>query len=288
MDGNLGAADRSAAIVTIDPRTGYIKAMASSSRYGDSKFNLAAQGHRQAGSTFKVMVLMAALRRGVDPNSTTYTSRPLQAGWLPAAPDYAVHTYGNTYAGRINLVKATLKSDNSVYAQLDARRRPRGGAPDRVRHGHQDPPHALPGRGPRRPDPRRLPARDGQRVLDDRRRRLAPQRRSRSRKVTFPDGHIDDLGKPRKHRAFSDGVTYEATKILEQNVKAGTGFPNATQIGCPAAGKTGTTDNFTDAWFVGFTPQPDDRRSGSATRRRARRCRASPAARSRPSSGAST
>ena len=49
-------------------------------------------------------------------------------------------------------------------------------------------------------------------------------------------------------------MTYEATKILEQNVKAGTGFPNATQIGCPAAGKTGTTDNFTDAWFVGFTP----------------------------------
>jgi penicillin-binding protein 1A len=74
------------------------------------------------------------------------------------------------------------------------------------------------------------------------------------RKVTFPDGHVDDLGKPRRHRAFSDGVTYEATKILEQNVKSGTGFPNATQIGCPAAGKTGTTDNFTDAWFVGFTP----------------------------------
>jgi penicillin-binding protein 1A len=74
------------------------------------------------------------------------------------------------------------------------------------------------------------------------------------RKVTFPDHHVDNLGKPRRHRAFSDGVTYEATKILEQNVKAGTGFPNATQIGCPAAGKTGTTDNFTDAWFVGFTP----------------------------------
>jgi penicillin-binding protein 1A len=74
------------------------------------------------------------------------------------------------------------------------------------------------------------------------------------RKVTFPDHHVDNLGKPRQHRAFSDGVTAEATKILEQNVKSGTGFPNATQIGCPAAGKTGTTDNFTDAWFVGFTP----------------------------------
>src|SRR6478735_10952832 len=69
-NGQLGAPDRSGAIVTIDPRTGYIRAMASSSSYGDSKFNLAAQGHRQAGSTFKVMVLMTALRRGVDPNTT--------------------------------------------------------------------------------------------------------------------------------------------------------------------------------------------------------------------------
>ena len=88
MDGRLGAPDRSAAIVTIDPTTGWIKAMASSSRYGDSKFNLAAQGHRQAGSTFKVMVLMTALERGVSPSSTTYTSRPLPPGWLPADPTY--------------------------------------------------------------------------------------------------------------------------------------------------------------------------------------------------------
>jgi penicillin-binding protein 1A len=253
MDGKLGAADRSAAIVTIDPRTGYIKAMASSSKYGDSKFNLAAQGHRQAGSTFKVMVLMAALRRGVDPNATSYTSRPLQAGWLPAAPDYAVHTYGNTYAGRINLVRATLKSDNSVYAQLDA-----DVGPDAVRRtaydmGIKTRLHAYPAEG-----------------LGGLTRGVSPLEMANAystiasggwrhrpiaiRKVTFPDGHVDNLGKPRKHRAFSDGVTYEATKILEQNVKQGTGFPNATQVGCPAAGKTGTTDNFTDAWFVGFTP----------------------------------
>ena len=61
--------------MTIDPHTGYIRAMASSSRYGESKFNLAAQGHRQPGSTFKVMVLMAALRRGVDPEPHDATSR---------------------------------------------------------------------------------------------------------------------------------------------------------------------------------------------------------------------
>src|SRR3954469_15181518 len=253
MDGKLGAADRSAAIVTIDPRTGYIKAMASSSRYGDSKFNLAAQGHRQAGSTFKVMVLMAALRRGVNPNTTTYQSRPLAAGWLPAAPDYSVHTYGNTYAGRINLVKATLKSDNSVYAQLDA-----DVGPDAVRRtaydmGIKTRLHAYPAEGlgglTRGVSP--LEMANAYSTIAARGWRHRP---IAIRKVTFPDGHVDNLGRPRRHRAFSDGVTYEATKILEQNVKAGTGFPNATQIGCPAAGKTGTTDNFTDAWFVGFTP----------------------------------
>ena len=59
----------------------------------------------------------------------------------------------------------------------------------------------------------------------------------------------------RVHRvkAFSDGVTYEATKILEDNITGGTG--THAQIGCPAGGKTGTTDKNIDAWFVGFTPR---------------------------------
>ena len=54
-------------------------------------------------------------------------------------------------------------------------------------------------------------------------------------------------------KAFSDGVTYEATKILEQNIQGGTG--THANIGCPAGGKTGTTDKNIDAWFVGFTPR---------------------------------
>jgi len=63
--------DPASAIVSIDPQTGYIRAMASSGKYGNNKFNYAAQGHRQPGSTAKVWVLMTALRRGVDPQSTT-------------------------------------------------------------------------------------------------------------------------------------------------------------------------------------------------------------------------
>ena len=72
-------------------------------------------------------------------------------------------------------------------------------------------------------------------------------------KVEFPDGKTDDLGKPKRKRVFTDGQAYEVTKILKQNVTGGTG--TRAQIGCPAAGKTGTTDAFNDAWFVGYTPK---------------------------------
>jgi penicillin-binding protein 1A len=75
-------------------------------------------------------------------------------------------------------------------------------------------------------------------------------------KVTFEGQHRSELPRRwRVHRTkvFEDGVTYEATKILEANIQGGTG--THANIGCPAGGKTGTTDNNTDAWFVGFTPK---------------------------------
>jgi penicillin-binding protein 1A len=71
-------------------------------------------------------------------------------------------------------------------------------------------------------------------------------------KVEFPDGKSDNLGEVKGNRVMTDGQAYEVTKVLKANVQGGTGV-NA-NYGCPAAGKTGTTDNFTDAWFVGFEP----------------------------------
>ena len=79
------------------------------------------------------------------------------------------------------------------------------------------------------------------------------------KRIVFPDGHAEQ-GKslPKRFRVkrtkvFTDGVAAKATEILQQNMIGGTG--TRAQIGCPAAGKTGTTDNNTDAWFVGFTPR---------------------------------
>jgi penicillin-binding protein 1A len=73
------------------------------------------------------------------------------------------------------------------------------------------------------------------------------------KKVVFPEGNVDELGEPDRRRVFSDGVAYEVTQILEDNVDEGTG--TAAQTSCTyIAGKTGTTDDFNDAMFIGYTP----------------------------------
>ncbi len=110
--------DPSSAFVSIDPRNGWIRAMVSSSSYDSSQFNLAAQGHRQPGSTFKTFVLTTALKQGVDPYSTYYVSKPLSIDtgrW----GHWDVHTADEGYLGSVNLQQATVASDNTVFAQLD-------------------------------------------------------------------------------------------------------------------------------------------------------------------------
>jgi len=85
--------DPASAIVTINPHNGDIEAMAESESYEKSQYNLAADGHRQPGSTFKAIDLADALSRGVDPNSTVYVSHTLEPGWLASEPKYKVETF---------------------------------------------------------------------------------------------------------------------------------------------------------------------------------------------------
>jgi len=243
--------DPAAALVSIDPHNGHILAMATSEQYANSKFNLAAQGKRQPGSTFKVMALMAAIRRGIDPNTTSYVSRRLlfrDPKWGPID----VQTDDHQYSGRTTLFKALVKSDNTVYMQLGLDLGPeavRDTAYDMGITSHLDayPSIALGGltRGVSPLEMTRAYT-----TLNTGGYRIRPVAVT---KVVFPDGHVDtSLGRQERKSIFTDGQTYEAIKAMEANIDQGTG--TAAKIQCPAAGKTGTTSNFTDAWFDGFTP----------------------------------
>ncbi len=242
--------DPSSAIVSIDPRTGYIKAMASSGTYNDRTFNLAAQGHRQPGSAFKTMVLTTAIRKGYNPKSTRYSSKPLNLN-VPGYGPWQVKTYDGSYGGTMDLVQGTLKSDNTVYAQLILDVGPKAVRETARLMGIKTKLDGLPaeGLGGLRLGVSPLEMSNAYATLAAGGMRADPKAIS---KVEFADGKSDKLGKPKRKRVFGDGVALEVTKILEQNVKSGTGTKAG--IGCPAAGKTGTTDNFNDAWFVGYTP----------------------------------
>lgn len=242
--------DPSSAVVTIDTSNGYIRAMASNQNYRSQKFNLAVQGHRQPGSAFKTMALTEAMRRGVDPDSTYYESKKLNIP-IPGYGNWEVSTYDNSYGGRMSLARATLKSDNTVFAQLSLDLGPKRIADTAHDLGIKTELEGVPSEtlGGLRDGVSPLEIANAYATLAAGGLRCEP---IPIKNVEFPDDKTEQWGNPKCKQAITDGEAYEVTKILEKNVEGGTG--TGAQIGCPLAGKTGTTDNFNDAWFIGYTP----------------------------------
>jgi penicillin-binding protein 1A len=249
--------DPAAALVSIDPSNGHIVAMAQSTQYGSAPgqttFNYATQANRQTGSSFKPFVLMTMIHDyDGDPNTTYYTSKYLAAGWLPGYPTYSVQTAEQSYQGTISVTKAMTVSDNTVFAQLGVDLGM--DKVDRIAHemGITSPLYGNPSEaiGGLRVGVSPLQMSDAYSTLANGGAHIAPTIISR---VVFPNGHIDNLGMPKPKRVFTDGEAYAADQVLKTVITSGTG--TAANYGCPAAGKTGTTSNYTDAWFVGYTPK---------------------------------
>jgi penicillin-binding protein 1A len=243
--------DPASALVSIDPRNGDIRAMVSSTHYAESQFNLAAQGHRQPGSTFKAFVLTTALKQGVDPYTTYYTSKPLDLN-LPRWGHWEVHTADEGYQGTVNLQQATVTSDNTVFAQLDLDVGPEAVAQTAKSMGITTHLDGIPaeGIGGLRLGVSPLELTDAYATLASGGVHHPPVSIT---KVTFPSGRVDRPQKPDPERVLSRPVAWQVTRLLHDNITEGTG--TAAYTGCPGqAGKTGTTDEYTDAWFSGYQP----------------------------------
>jgi penicillin-binding protein 1A len=243
--------DPSSALVSIDPRNGQIRAMATSSNYAETQFNLAAQGRRQPGSTFKAFVLTTAIKQGIDPYTTYYTSKPLDLD-LPKWGHWTVHTADEGYQGTINLQQATVTSDNTVFAQLDLDVGPKSVAQTAKSMGITTPLDGIPaeGIGGLRLGVTPLELTDAYATLASGGIHHDPVA---VEKVTFPDGKVDHPQPADPKRVLPEPVAYEVTKLLHDNITEGTG--TAAYTGCAGqAGKTGTTDEYTDAWFSGYQP----------------------------------
>ena len=255
--------DPAAAVISIDPRTGAIRAMAAVvPGRRNNQFNLLTQARRQSGSTFKTFVLTAAVDRKIDPLNTYYVSAPFtyaptDDGSCEDETWWCVKTYDSSYYGWSSIRNATLRSDNSVFAQLTLDVTPKRVAEVARRMGVRTPLDVngayVPamGLGSIAVSPLDMASAYATLAAGG-----VYARPTAIRRVVLPGGRQDTTagwGKPRRTRVLPDGVAWEVTQILEENVRYGTGT-RARLSDRSVAGKTGTTDEHADAWFIGYTP----------------------------------
>jgi penicillin-binding protein 1A len=254
--------DPAAALIAINPGNGAIRAMAAvTPGKRKNQYNLATQGQRQAGSTFKTFVLTAGISQGMNPDSTTYVSAPFtwapnpnvsceqQQGWCP------LETYGHTYLGSVSVTRATLASDNTVYGQLTLDVGPERVVETARKLGIRESPlKAVPsiGLGSIEVTPLEMASAYATVAAGG-----VYSKPFAIRRVVFANGKQDTVagwGKAQRERVIPDWVAAEVTRILEENHRYGTGSLAGSYFYSPAAGKTGTTENSADAWYCGITP----------------------------------
>jgi penicillin-binding protein 1A len=251
--------DPSTAIVALDPKTGFIKALVGGRDFQKQKYNLAVQGRRQPGSAFKTFVLVAALSKGISPTRTYNGGSPRiipivgkdeRGNWW-RGEDWVVRNYGGQSYGSLTVREATIKSVNAVYAQLIMDVGPKNVVKIAKKMGIASPiePHPAIAIGGLTVGVSPLDMATAYATLASGGIRHKP---IAILQVKDKEGNILETNKPKGKRAIPSWVAGETTKILQDVIRRGTG--RRANIGRPAAGKTGTTQNYQDAWFIGYTP----------------------------------
>jgi penicillin-binding protein 1A len=237
-----------AAMIAIDNGTGEIKAMVGGYSFEDSKFNRATQAFRQVGSSFKPYVYTTAVEKGASPFDTIVDA-PFST--ISGGQVYSPHNYDEKFEGTITLRRALAGSRNVPAVKLAERIGINSVVDMAKRFGITTPlPPYLPlalGAA----DMKLLEHVSAFTVFPNDGIRIDPHM---IRRVTSYDGALLEEAHPEVHDVISPDVARTMTAMLEEVVQFGTAI-KAKSIGRAAAGKTGTTQDFTDAWFIGFTPQ---------------------------------
>ena len=236
--------DPSAAIVAIDPKTGEVRAMVGGKDFNTQQFNVAVQGGRQPGSSFKTFVLAAALANGISPEQT-YESADGSFP-VPGGQTWNVSGHGS---GPMRLRVATAQSVNSVYAQVILAIGAKTVADTAKSMGITTEINPVPAiaLGAQEVTPLEMASAYG--TLANNGIHVDPHGISQ---VTDVKGQVLYTAPTAGTEVISPAVAYLTTDLLKGVITSGTG--TAAAIGRPAAGKTGTTQEYRDAWFVGYTP----------------------------------
>jgi penicillin-binding protein 1A len=246
--------DPAAALVAIDPGTGAVRALVSYLPGGQPlQFNLATQARRQAGSAFKPFVLATALGQGVSPYSFWNGPPALvidDPHCFTNGQPWNVHNYADESAGSMNLLDATAHSVNTIYAQLAVDVGPQNVVRVAHRLGITSPlqPVCSITLGTQGVSP--LEMADAYATLAA---RGIHHPAEAIRRVRNSAGQTIESLRWNGTRAMPQNDADTVTYVLQSVLQYGTG--TAAYFGRPAAGKTGTAENYADAWFCGYVPQ---------------------------------
>ncbi|HWC10990.1 MAG TPA: penicillin-binding transpeptidase domain-containing protein, partial [Acidimicrobiales bacterium] len=241
-----------AAVVAIEPATGAVRALVGGLRFfegGDgSRFNLATQARRQAGSAFKPFALVAALDQGMSRRQRI----PAPASVSIPQPDgtWTVRNFSRRGYGSLTLAAATRRSVNTAYAHLVTRTGPERVVDTAARMGISSELAPVPSAvlGTNEVTPLEMASAYATLAADG--THVAPYLVS---EITGRDGQVLYRAEPRPEPRLPPDLARRANHVLQGVVERGTG--RRARIDRPVAGKTGTTQNHGDAWFIGYTPR---------------------------------
>jgi penicillin-binding protein 1A len=237
------------ALLAIDNRTGQIRAMIGGFDFGRSKFNRAVQAPRQIGSAFKPFVFTAAIDRGYTPTSLIVDA-PVSYSAGPGQPPYAPQNYDHKYEGTITLRRVLEQSRNVPTVRLMDQLTPAQVITYARRLGFESPLQPYLSTALGASEATLLEVTSAYSAFPNQGVRMQPYSIA---KVAERDGTVLEEHRPIAREGIRADTAFVMVNLLRGVVERGTAA-KAAAIEWPLAGKTGTVDDYTDAWFVGFDP----------------------------------